>query len=158
MKNRFKKILCPIDFDENSIVALEVACDLAQDADAIIYLLHVVVPIVPGVPQVGIPMEPFPISEHDAREKLERLAREHIDGQAQYKVLTHIGDTASTILNAVVELGVDSVVMATHGRKGLGRLLLGSVAEQVVRRATCPVLTVRPGAVSEKASAKVAEA
>ncbi len=158
MKNRFKKILCPIDFDENSIAALEVACDLAQDADAIIYLLHVVVPIIPSAPEVGVPMEPFPISEREGREMLERLAHEHVGGQAKYKVVTHIGDPARTILNAIRQLGVDSVVMATHGRKGLRRLLLGSVAEQVVRRATCPVLTVRPSAGAAEARSKAAAA
>jgi nucleotide-binding universal stress UspA family protein len=67
----------------------------------------------------------------------------------KYEIHTKIdGDPAKAILRAADELKVDSVVMATHGRKGLGRLILGSVAERVVRESPRPVLTVRPTAES----------
>jgi nucleotide-binding universal stress UspA family protein len=57
--------------------------------------------------------------------------------------LTRLGDPAARIIEAERELAIDLVVMPTHGRKGVAHLLLGSVAEAVVRRSTCPVLTVR---------------
>jgi nucleotide-binding universal stress UspA family protein len=61
----------------------------------------------------------------------------------KYELLTHIGDPAATILRAQKMLAADVVVMATHGRRGFSRVLLGSTAEMVLRESTCPVLTVR---------------
>lgn len=142
MKRVLKKILCPVDFDETSFAALKVACDLAESPDCVLHLLYVV-PLIPA-PEMGVPIEPFPVTEHEARAELEKLASERLDERVRYKVLTRIGDPAVAILNAVGELGIDAVVMATHGRKGLGRLVLGSVAERVVRQATCPILTIKP--------------
>jgi len=69
---------------------------------------------------------------------------------ARYEIYTQIGgEPANAILKAVEELGVDSVVMPTHGRKGIGRLILGSVAERVVRESPRPVLTVRAAAAGD---------
>ncbi len=66
-------------------------------------------------------------------------APEHI----RFELVARKGEAVREILRAIADLGVDSVVIATHGRTGVGRLLLGSVAEKVVREAPCPVLTVR---------------
>jgi universal stress protein A len=141
MKKLFKKILCPIDFDENSYFALDLACDLAKDGDSTIYLLHVV--SVAPVADSGVLVEPYAISEHDARAKLERVANEHLGGKVAYEIITRIGNPSALVNQAAAELGVDSIVIATHGRKGIARLLLGSVAEKVVREAPCPVLAVK---------------
>ncbi len=141
MKKLFKKILCPIDFDENSYFALDLARDLAQDTDSTIYLLHVV--SVSPVAESGVLVEPYAISERDARTKLGRIAADHLEGKVDYKIITRIGSPADLVNQAVAELGVDSIVIATHGRRGIARLLLGSVAEKVVREAPCPVLAVK---------------
>jgi universal stress protein A len=140
MKKLFKKILCPIDFDDNSYFALELARDLAQDGESIIYLLHVV-SIVP-VPAAGVPLEPS-INEHEARARLERIANQHLGKKVPYEIITRTGNPADLVNRAVAELGADSIVIATHGRKGIARFLLGSVAEKVVREAPCPVLAVK---------------
>ncbi len=141
MKKLFTKILCPVSFDENSIAALDVACTLAQAKDAVIYLLHVVP--TPPVPVSPIPMEPFPQTEHDARARLKELAQAHLAGKVRYEILALSGDPARLIIGTVEDVGADSIVMATHGRKGVSHFFLGSVAERVVRESPRPVLTVR---------------
>jgi nucleotide-binding universal stress UspA family protein len=145
MKKFFKKILCPIDSADNLTGSLELACDVAEGADTTICLLHVI----PVVPVLAPGVSPLPISESEARAKLEKIAREHLAGRLRYEIHTKIdGDPAKAILKTADELNVDSIVMATHGRRGLGRLILGSVAERVVRESHRPVLTVRPTAES----------
>jgi universal stress protein A len=80
------------------------------------------------------------------RRKLEATALEALDAEVSYSTLTRVGDPIAEILRAEKELGIDLVVMATHGRKGVWRVALGSVAEKVVRSSTCPVLTTAPDA------------
>jgi nucleotide-binding universal stress UspA family protein len=134
MAQFFRRILCPVDFDESSIAALDYAADLAKDNDAALYLLHVVSGVVPIV------------SQQPSLAELEGLAGKHVKGKVRYyELLTRSGDPAEVIMNVAQEMGVDVVVMATHGRKGVGRLFLGSVAEKVVRGSARPVLTIRPG-------------
>jgi nucleotide-binding universal stress UspA family protein len=91
--------------------------------------------------------------ETAARTKLVRLARQRVNGKARYQVDVMMGDPAVEILQAAKRRGADLIVMATHGRKGLRHLVLGSVAEHVVREAPCPVLTVKPKAPAAKSSA-----
>jgi universal stress protein A len=136
---QFTKILCPVDFDENSNPALQIATELAQERKANLHLLHVVA--MPPGPEVALA---FGKMEAAARTKLDRLTRQKINGKAHYEVTVMMGDPGVEVLHAAKRLGADLIVMATHGRKGLRRLVLGSVAEQVVREAQCPVLTVRP--------------
>jgi nucleotide-binding universal stress UspA family protein len=136
---RFKKILGPVDFDRNSLVALRLASELAQERKANLYLLHVVA--IPPGPEVALP---FGKMEAAARTRLERLARQRVNGKARYQVEVMTGDPGVEILQAANRWDADLIVMATHGRKGLRRLVLGSVAERVVREASCPVLTVNP--------------
>lgn len=141
MKKLFKKILCPIDFDENSYFALDLARDLALEEDSTIYLLHVV--SIALVPTAGVSVEPYPINERNARTKLQRIADEHLGGRVRFEIITRVGNAADLVNQAITELGVDSVVIASHGRKGIARFFLGSVAEKVVREAPCPVLVVK---------------
>ncbi|MDO8432707.1 MAG: universal stress protein [Candidatus Binatus sp.] len=136
---QFKKILCPVDFDESSLLALRLAAELAQERKANLYLLHVVA--IPPGPEVALP---FGKMEAAARTRLERLARQKVKGKARYEIEVMMGDPGVEVLQAAKRLGADLIVMATHGRKGLRRLVLGSVAEYVVREAPCPVLTVKP--------------
>jgi universal stress protein A len=138
---RFDKILCPINFDQNSVRALRVATELAQERKATLYLLHVVG--VPPGPEVALP---FGKMEAAARAKLARLAQRWINDKTRYEVDVAMGDPGDEVLRVAKRKRVNLIVMATHGRKGLRRLVLGSVAERVVREASCPVLTLKPKA------------
>ncbi len=82
--------------------------------------------------------------EREAWQRLASQAREVLNGDVAYRMITRVGDPTSEILRAEKELDVDLVVMATHGRKGVWRVALGSVAERVVRGSICPVLTTHP--------------
>ncbi|HKD67867.1 MAG TPA: universal stress protein [Candidatus Binataceae bacterium] len=141
MKKLFRKILCPVSFDQNSISAVELACELAEGTDATIYLLHVVP--APPITARPIPMEPYPQNEHDARDRLKQVAHKHLEGKVKHEIFARTGDPARITIDMVEELGADSIVMATHGRTGVSHLILGSVAERVVRESPRPVLTVR---------------
>ena len=144
----FKRILCPIDFDENSMAALDLAAQLAQERNATVYILHVVrAPIEPS----EVPVEPqVPEWERDAKARLESVARRHVDGKANFTLVLKTGDPFAGIMEAQRELNPDSLVIATHGRTGVGHLLLGSVAERVIRESWCPVVTMRPRAPGAK--------
>jgi len=138
----FKKILCPIDFDDNSIAALHYARDLAKEQDATLHVMHVV--FVP-VARPGFPLQPYPVvSEEPSKLELRKIALEHLEGKVRYEIASRTGKPAETINQAAEDLGVDLIVMATHGRTGVTRLFLGSVAEHVLRASSQPVLTIRP--------------
>lgn len=137
---RFTKILCPVDFDHGALAALRLAAEVAQEHKAVLHVLHVVA--IP--PNTEVPL-PFAEMEARAETRLARLARQRIGSKARYRLYVRVGDPGGEVLSAAKRLGARLVIMATHGRKGLRRLLLGSVAERVVREAPCPVLTVKPG-------------
>jgi universal stress protein A len=141
MAGYFKKILCPVDFEANSIAALKYARDLAKNDDATLYVLHAF--FVP-VTSPGFPLEPRSVSQEPSRIELENIAQEHLKGRVRYELIVRKGKPAEVINSAAEELNVDLVVLATHGRTGVTRLVLGSVAEQVVRTSKKPVLTLRP--------------
>ncbi len=135
MKLHRRKLLCPIDFDRISMHTVEMARELAKENDAIIYLLSVV------------PTEKADIRAHldkVAQDSLRAVGRKWFEGRVSYEIVVRSGKPAATILKAEVELMVDLVIMATHGRTGKHRARLGSVTEEVVRRSTRPVLTIRP--------------
>ncbi len=142
----FTKILCPVDFDQNSAAALRFACKLLESRGTL-YLLHVF----PENKQAGF--EQFPPISELAEQNLDNFARQQIVDQIVYKLLVGSGDPAAVSVRIADELDVDLIVMATHGHKGLVRIVLGSVAERVLREAKCPVLTLRPPAPLQTASA-----
>lgn len=135
MKLRCRKLLCPIDFSRVSIQAIEVVCELAEDNGATVYLLCVTPP---EKAEVKAHLEKL------ARDSLQAVARKWLEGKVSYEILVKSGRPAPTILKTGADVAVDLVVMATRGRTGRERVRLGSVTEEVVRRSTCPVLTVRP--------------
>ena len=134
MKEKFDKILCPVQFEQNSAAALHYAFELAQP-DSKVYLLHV-------IPEGDAELRTS--AQELASECLEDFAREQPASDTKPQLLVRCGDPAEVILNVANQLQVDIIVMATHGHKGLARLLLGSVAERVLREARQPVLTLRP--------------
>jgi nucleotide-binding universal stress UspA family protein len=136
---RFSRILCPVDFDANSRLALAMAAELAAERDATLHVLHVIA--MPPGPEVALP---YGKMEEAARTRLERLVRQQVRGRADCHLEVMMGNADVEILQAAKRRRADLIVMATHGRKGLRRLVLGSVAESVVREAPCPVLTIKP--------------
>jgi universal stress protein A len=150
-----KKILCPIDLhDLTSFSALEYACGLAQKNRATLYLLHVA--RTPG-PDMDAPVAigPHPHWEVEAQQQLEEIARQRLDATLAYEIVVRGGIPESEITRMASELGIDLIVMATHGRSGLAHFILGSVAEAVIREAPCPVLTVRPGRTEKPGSTAI---
>ncbi len=149
----FRKVLCPVDFSEHSLAALDVALKMVQQNDAALYLLNVA-PIPAGAAGFQpVPMEPYPIVEKDRREQLEKLARERIPAAVRCETLVTSGDPGEQVLETARALDADLIVMGTHGRRGLSHLVLGSVAERVVRESPIPVLTARCAARVRKKAA-----
>jgi nucleotide-binding universal stress UspA family protein len=135
-----RTVLHPTDFSAASQPAYELACALARDYKARLVLLHVVPPTRVFAPD-GVAM-PFPAEgEYDAQVQLARLRPEEPLVEVDHHVVE--GDPADEILKDAARLHADVVVLGTHGNSGLTRLLVGSVAEHVMRKAPCPVLTVR---------------
>lgn len=141
-------ILHPTDFSEQSEFAFRVASSLARDYNARLILLHVNQP--PMVIYAGGPMpaETWPNVE-EVKGKLRNMEGRTHHVRVELKVLE--GDPVDMILRAAEETHSDVIVMGTHGRTALTRLLLGSVAESVIRKAPCPVLTAKPAAARMKA-------
>ena len=141
MAPQFRRILCPVDFDDNSMDALDTAAGLARESDGTVFVLHVV-PMVVAPTGMPIYVDLYQGQEETARAKLLETAHKRLAG-LKFELLVHTGEPAGTILNAAKKVDADVVVMATHGRRGFKRFFLGSIAEQVVRESACPVLTVR---------------
>jgi nucleotide-binding universal stress UspA family protein len=132
-------ILYPTDFSERSRSAFQLACALARDHGARLILLHVAGPAV--LYGEGLTVLPTESYHEQLRERLQGLQAQAPKGVVELRVCE--GDAAGEILRVADETKCDLIVMGTHGWTGLGRLLMGSVAEKVVRKAPCPVLTLR---------------
>lgn len=141
MSYPFKRILSPVDFDDNSPVALEVAAQIARQNDGTILLLHVV-PMMIAPTDMPLYVDLYKGQEETAREKLGAIAAQRLQG-IKHEILTHVGEPAGAIIKTARHSAADVIVMATHGRRGFSRVVLGSVAEMVLREAPCPVLCVR---------------
>ncbi|HVF56077.1 MAG TPA: universal stress protein [Pyrinomonadaceae bacterium] len=145
-----RSILLPTDFSECAGHALPAAASLARLTGARIICLHVVEPVVPAVGWTPVAEPLLPSAE--VGEQLEDSATRElpkIAGSAEFAgldvedVIAH-GEAASEIVRVAKERGVELIVISSHGRTGLGRILFGSTAESVVRHAHCPVLVVKP--------------
>lgn len=145
---RITRILVPTDFSATADAALEYAFVLAERFGASLQLLHVLDdPFVAD----GMAAEAY-ITEapalrmamlHDAQDKLRHRAGVRDTHVTNVETEVLFGHGARTIAEYAADRGVDLIVMGTHGRTGVAHLLLGSVAERLVRTAPCPVLTVR---------------
>jgi nucleotide-binding universal stress UspA family protein len=139
--------LWPTDFSAPSEKAFDVAAALAAHFDSEVTALHVVPLTPPAVPQTGMSSVTIPVDqsriEEEARERLERYVEDNLDGGIARKVIVHTGLPAQVITDLAEREGIGTIVMGTHGQTGLKRVLLGSVTEQVVRHAPCPVLTLK---------------
>ena len=141
----WKKICCAVDFSEPSWIAMEYAADLASRLRAELTLVHVRAPPPPAASDVLVSSRGVAeIEAHRAEETLE-VWRSDAETRAALPVRARmlLGDPALEIARFADEEGIDLVVLGTHGRSGLSRLLLGSVAERVLRHAPVPVLVIR---------------
>lgn len=141
-------IVLPTDFSDCADHALQTALAVATRYDATLHLLHVIGELDPEWYGVGDPDERAMQLRHQIRGEAEARLQEIADAAA-VEISTHVVppkgfDVAATIREHVGSLGADLVVLGTHGRQGLGRLLLGSVADRLIRRAPCPVISVTP--------------
>lgn len=140
-----RRVLAPVDFSEASDVAVQHAREIALTYGAEIDLLHVVEePFYPSA--YGYEPTAFPTGEvlENVETQLGNMAREMI-GYEHAMIEVRTGDPAGEILDYTNANGIDLIVIATHGRTGLDRVLMGSVAERVLRRAPTPVFLVKPG-------------
>ena len=142
----YKSILCPIDFDDNSLAALDQALAMARHFKARVILVHVV-PMVIQFGDVPLPVELFQEQTKGAKAKLGEIAKAKL-GDFEHEAVLYTGDVAGSIVEAIAKFNPDLVVMATHGRGGFAHLFLGSVTEIVVRKSKSPVLTIRSGQTS----------
>jgi universal stress protein A len=146
MAQTFRKILCPVDFDDNSMAALEIGCKVAVQNEASLCLIHVVKVPADSTEMPPEALKPYPVWEREAKLKLDRIASERIPSVIRGGTFTRTGFPAGQVTAATEDLDVDLIVMATHGhsRSAVKHLFLGSVAERVVRSSLCPVLVVPP--------------
>lgn len=141
-----KKILFPTDFSEGSANALPYAADMAKHYGAKLYLLHVIQDIAKAtgwyVPHVSLD-ELYRDIEKNAAKEMDRYGVEELRGFKDIERIVVKGTSYDEILKFARENKADIIVIGTHGRKGLDRVIFGSTAEKVVRDAPCPVLSVR---------------
>jgi universal stress protein A len=148
----YKTILCPVDFDENSLAALEKAIEIAKHFGSKIMLVYIL-PLIIALGEVPPPVALYEDQKRDAEARLADIAKQKL-ARLQHEEHVYTGDVIASILEAQAKHRPDLLVMATHGRRGLSRMFLGSVAEAVVRKATCPVLTIREEVPAAKGPAK----
>ncbi|MEI7824454.1 MAG: universal stress protein [Chlorobiaceae bacterium] len=140
---KIQVILCPIDFSDASRKAVQYAREFAAGMGASVLLLNVVEP---RPMAVDITLNYVPLEEDlekAAAEDLKLLMQEFIQSGLKAECAVEFGNPSDVILQKAGELDVNFVIMGSHGKKGLSRFIMGSVAETVVRKANCPVLIVK---------------
>lgn len=147
MTIRIQKILLPTDFSDLSGIATQYACDLATKYDAELHLLHTLESHPTSTPEfvMGLALPTYVAESKAAVETA--LTRVVAPEWANGRRVSHVvleGSPKTEIIRYAREHKIDLIVLSTHGRTGLTHVLMGSVAESVVRTAPCPVLTVRP--------------
>lgn len=147
---RFQQILCPTDLSDASGPALRYAAAIAAWYEARLTVLHVVptfdaIQIPPGALGETVQVV-YPSSRDDVTATMQRQMEATGSAAVNPALEAEAGDTLDTIVDRALTLPADLLVIGTHGRSGFNRLLFGSIAEQVLHRASCPVLTVPPHA------------
>ena len=146
METTIKKVLVPIDFSDYSKSALKYAVNFAKSFNAEIILVYVVEPIIyPPDFSMGQIAMPSINTEWDdrAKDELQKLAKSEIADIANVKTVIKTGKPFVEIIETAKEENIDLIIIATHGHSGVEHILFGSTAEKVVRKAPCPVLTLR---------------
>ena len=143
----FKKILSPVDFSEACCDAMAVANELALHFSSELLVVHVV-PDPPVLPEsVVLKESDMPLYRKELKsfykDKITEEIEKHFSKDLKANPIVERGDPANKIIKIAEEENVDLIVISTHGETGLRRVVLGSVAEKVVRHAQCPVITIR---------------
>ena len=142
-----RTILVPTDFSKHSEPALRYACGLAERMGSALHVLHVLSEVMPVGPDPMLapvlPPEFFRETEEASRQALADLLDPAWGKPTAVESSVRWGNPVDVIVDHATSLGTDLIVIATHGRTGLSHVLLGSVAERIIREAPCPVLTVR---------------
>ncbi len=136
-----RTILHPTDFSWQSEAAFRMACALARDYGARLVVVHVQLPLTGVFGEMGPVLPESSELAEELHARLMAVQPIHPSLHVEHRLCE--GDPAVEILRLAQAIPCDLIVMGTHGRTGLSRLLVGSVAEEVLRRATCPVLTLR---------------
>lgn len=147
MTIRLQKILLPTDFSNYSAAATKYACELATKFDAELHLLHTLEIHLSSMPGFGMGL-PLTNYIEESRAAAEESIADVLDpnwaaGRTVIRTVVE-GSPKVEIVQYARQQNIDLIVLATHGRTGLSHIIMGSVAETVVRSAPCPVLTVRP--------------
>ncbi|HSD52065.1 MAG TPA: universal stress protein [Candidatus Methylomirabilis sp.] len=155
---RLSRILAPTDFSGYSDHALRFAAEMARQFGAKLFLLHVVSnEALEGIAKAHVP--PYPVDRvyEDLTQEIHEQFVKHVPSELRKSVETEFlvlpGVPFLEIIRVARLKGVDLIVMATHGRTGLSHALMGSVTEKVVRKAPCPVVSIRPEGVEAEAIA-----
>lgn len=153
---KFKHILATTDLSPESFSAVQYAAHLALAQGAKMTILHVPQTTTLLFTDFSPPVDLLALDreiEAAAREKLEGWVQRHVK-RTPVRVVVRSGVTHEVVCRVAADVGASLIVMATHGRKGIGHAILGSVTERVLREAPCPVLVVRPPAPAAKKKAK----
>jgi universal stress protein A len=137
-----KLMLVPVDFSANAERALDYACELAAKLGATVRLVHAFASPPSGL-RVALTEDTLENLVKEHREALGRLAEARRGTASFGEPIVEVGDPRDAIVATAEKLGADLIVMGTQGRRGLSRVMMGSVAEDVIRQAACPVLAVR---------------
>lgn len=144
---QIRKILVPVDFTEHSGKILDYAMDMADSFKAKVFILHVVGRLhdLPDFYFQQMPVLELEIEIAKAAERsMKDLVGKYSDQSREFETRVTVGDIGFKIDEMAKAERIDLIIMGTHGRKGLDRIIFGSVAEQVVKTASCPVMTVNP--------------
>jgi universal stress protein A len=137
----WSQVLVPTDFSEASLAGVRAASDWQRETKGRVLLLHVTEPALEGLRIQTA--ELHHAAEGAAEQRLRSLVQEHFSHPESVTVLVRAGNPAEVICRTAADEGAGVILMPTHGHTGLRHLLLGSVAEKVVRQAPCSVLVVR---------------
>ncbi len=147
---RPRRILFCTDFSENSVLAGQYALDFAKIFNSGLLVLHVLKapqdmqPALPGDAAFDVQRDLLSNIEADIKRNLEKIRVKMVEDYEDVSTYQRRGVPVTEIMNFVKDLSIDLIVMGTHGRTGLKHLVMGSCAQNVVRMAKCPVLTVKP--------------
>ena len=146
MEPDISKVLVPIDFSDYSKNALKYAVSFVNRFNSQLFLVYVVEPIIYppdfSMGQIAIPAVDLDIDKR-AADELKKLADQEIPANIKVKTIVKTGKPFIEIIETAREEDIDLIIIATHGHTGMEHILFGSTAEKVVRKAPCPVLTLR---------------
>lgn len=153
---RIKRILIPVDFSANSLHALDYAVDFAKASKAELLVISVVEPLYYAMSEFAAPAvgELLDEQRRRSRDQLTRLEASYAKRKVKLRAVLQVGRPYQAIVDAAKRFQADLIIMATHGRTGVSHLLLGSVAERVVRIADRPVLTLPPAKKTRRVRAR----